>query len=93
MDPMMIAAIGLLAAAVVFVIFSSTGGGASFPKVSMTTPRSPARSLIEHLEETGREAAARHIEERLGKHKAGEVVKTITAAFAEPAPAPEAPKV
>lgn len=86
--------LGVLLAAVAFAVWPR---GKSLPQVaSILRTQSPApaavrpgRGLIDHMEEVGRDGAAKVMEETLGTHKANELVKGFVTAFAAANPAPK----
>lgn len=78
------------AALAVAVVFLFLPKGA---RAKLTSPTGPGRQLLDSVEEIGRTAAGKHIEDALGLHHAREIAARLGAAFGgmQPPPAPTPP--
>lgn len=58
----------------------------------IVTDAGPGRTLLDSIEEAGKDGAAKIVEAKLGEQKAKEILGSLTAAFAaDSAPSPKTP--
>ena len=78
-DPLIIIALGTLALAAVFAFRAGRR-----PTLTLTTGTPPGRTLIESIEDAGRDSAGRILEDKLGQQKAREILRSLRSALEEP---------